>query len=1575
MATVKIDLSLEDTKGTIRRRKDEVQDLNKELEKANRFSKSAKPVSQAVKSSYGAGMGIAGGENQEYNRARGSMGGTGASGRDFARQAQGLDGLVRLYAVYAANVFAVGAAFTALSNAMDTTNMVKGLDQLGAASGVAMGALAKQFSAASGGAISLRESMEATAKAVSSGLSQAQFLKLGEVAKKASQALGVNMSDAVSRLTRGITKLEPELLDELGIFTKVGKATEDYARSVGKSANSLTDFERRQAFANAVLDEGAKKFGDINVDTNPYSKLLATLKDVAQSGLEIVNTVLAPFAKLLSSNTSVLVGALALVGVKLVTDALPAIMNWRKGIKDAATQADISSTNIVESFGEKFVESTNNAFKVPQLQKNLKSAEDDYAKSREKFLQIDGAYTAKQKKNKFYSTMATGGEISPASMEREITRLKKEGTTASLQEVAVLQKMKAQYADILQLRGKVTDAENAAQARADRPSAGEYLRSRVSRSAASRSERLNILSNVSTNAAEGGFGYAMGQLGKEISSSKNMGGIAKFRTAVTGAMIAGANAVGLFVSAFSGIFTAIGLVSAAFSFIVPMFRKNEEAASRFAASIDEVKDSNENAYRVMERLSKVDPLERLSIPALQAKAVALEGLGGSLVKALDDFEKEVSTRNWADSTVNFIAGVFGKNAEEKLSAQLTTSIERAVQLAGSSSEASKIKQELAKVLSLPAGSGVEAITAAVDQAEPVIKKQVSKLVQNIGKEALRGTGSFTAFNESLVESGKIYQDLLGTFKNSTPLTKFAEDSTKKLLELTKVLETGTVTQQLRELSDLSQNMTFLQLLPVGAAKEILAVSGELANLNTQYSESENYIKDLNSAVEYYNSLLKEEQSKGAGLDFGANAKALAQAVRQLNQAIGEQKNLQSGIGARLTEASGVFSKAIGTALVANIDSFTKGLQSAAAKASLELKKTYLEGVSDPRIKAKLETDIARKSIAVEMALVKSQISLIDSNAQLRLALMEVTQATNVAKVTKPGETLQQVLAKPENEGLKLAQETIDKFRDSMGKSIGQIRKEILGEGSTGAKIGLGEGLATAQAKASVNAQLVQLAEQDKNLIVRGRFQELDAKAQVDTKAVDDKIARAQSDKAKLALDRKSLTDEEYQIKESSLNVRLAELEATKMLIGPERDLAKAQFASKAFIEDAPQILKYAKEQLTVVTGQAEEAESLARKTAENNVNLATGSAILENTRKTTSDKFDKELQSLSTQIELNGAEQALLQTKQSLQMVTEEEFKTQSDILTKANLQLTSARELLQARSAAADKLAEINKRELEAGGPGKASLKTQAELDADRAKVLSDLAAQETGINKVREARLKDIDLIAAQTLRQTAYTDLFNGAFKSMEDAILEFTKTGKLSFSSMIDNFIEGLIRFELQQQQMALLKGVGGAGGLAQLFIGQLSGVGREGSNSFVGPLQSQSPLMLQAKGGAWDYGVQAFAKGGAFTNQIVDSPTLFKFARGTGLMGEAGPEAIMPLKRDSNGNLGVSNPGGGGNVEVVINNYSTAQAETRETTDSRGNRRIEVIVGDMVAQEVAKTGSATQNAFSSTYGTRPALARR
>ena len=85
----------------------------------------------------------------------------------------------------------------------------------------------------------------------------------------------------------------------------------------------------------------------------------------------------------------------------------------------------------------------------------------------------------------------------------------------------------------------------------------------------------------------------------------------------------------------------------------------------------------------------------------------------------------------------------------------------------------------------------------------------------------------------------------------------------------------------------------------------------------------------------------------------------------------------------------------------------------------------------------------------------------------------------------------------------------------------------------------------------------------------------------------------------------------------------------------------------------------------------------------------------------------------------------------------------------------------------------------------------------------------------------------------------------------------------------------------------------------------------------------------------------FANGSAFTNSIVDSPTLFKFAQGSqfGVMGEAGPEAVMPLSRDSSGRLGVSVNGGttttdGSTVQNV--NISITVNEGGSTSSDSGS---------------------------------------
>ena len=89
------------------------------------------------------------------------------------------------------------------------------------------------------------------------------------------------------------------------------------------------------------------------------------------------------------------------------------------------------------------------------------------------------------------------------------------------------------------------------------------------------------------------------------------------------------------------------------------------------------------------------------------------------------------------------------------------------------------------------------------------------------------------------------------------------------------------------------------------------------------------------------------------------------------------------------------------------------------------------------------------------------------------------------------------------------------------------------------------------------------------------------------------------------------------------------------------------------------------------------------------------------------------------------------------------------------------------------------------------------------------------------------------------------------------------------------------------------------------------------------------LMPFAKGGVLGAGrVAAFAKGG-----VVDGPTQFPMRGGAGLMGEAGPEAIMPLTRGADGKLGVRSGGGGGAVHVTMN-ISTPDAAGFQRSQSQ-----------------------------------------
>ena len=107
----------------------------------------------------------------------------------------------------------------------------------------------------------------------------------------------------------------------------------------------------------------------------------------------------------------------------------------------------------------------------------------------------------------------------------------------------------------------------------------------------------------------------------------------------------------------------------------------------------------------------------------------------------------------------------------------------------------------------------------------------------------------------------------------------------------------------------------------------------------------------------------------------------------------------------------------------------------------------------------------------------------------------------------------------------------------------------------------------------------------------------------------------------------------------------------------------------------------------------------------------------------------------------------------------------------------------------------------------------------------------------------------------------------------------------------------------------------------------------------------------------------FAKGGVFSNGVYNSPTLFKFANGGqfGVMGEAGPEAVMPLRRGPDGSLGVQADGVGKDVVVNVYNNSNAQASVNQRQTSQGTE-IDVMIDQLVAEKMSQPGTSSNSAL-------------
>lgn len=216
-----------------------------------------------------------------------------------------------------------------------------------------------------------------------------------------------------------------------------------------------------------------------------------------------------------------------------------------------------------------------------------------------------------------------------------------------------------------------------------------------------------------------------------------------------------------------------------------------------------------------------------------------------------------------------------------------------------------------------------------------------------------------------------------------------------------------------------------------------------------------------------------------------------------------------------------------------------------------------------------------------------------------------------------------------------------------------------------------------------------------------------------------------------------------------------------------------------------------------------------------------------------------------------------------------------------------------------------------------------------------------------------------------------------RSMEDALTSFVSTGKLDFKGFIDTVLAEFARLAVVKPLMDSLLNAGAGNFIANLFGGG-GGPGNGVSGAGTGVTGFNASY---ANGGVFSRpGVHTFSSGGAFTNQIMTHPKRFAFAGGAalGLMGEAGPEAVMPLQRDSRGRLGVvaaASGGGGGNVTVNVMTQQGQTADVQRRQDGNGNMTIDVVLRQMqdgLADNVAAGSGSLYHAISSRFAKQGAM---
>lgn len=278
-----------------------------------------------------------------------------------------------------------------------------------------------------------------------------------------------------------------------------------------------------------------------------------------------------------------------------------------------------------------------------------------------------------------------------------------------------------------------------------------------------------------------------------------------------------------------------------------------------------------------------------------------------------------------------------------------------------------------------------------------------------------------------------------------------------------------------------------------------------------------------------------------------------------------------------------------------------------------------------------------------------------------------------------------------------------------------------------------------------------------------------------------------------------------------------------------------------------------------------------------------------------------------------------------------------------------------------------VNGLEEEASARYAREIAINAERYALEQKIGDEVFEAEVYADQQREAEKLAAAIGQIGNAFKSAFQDAYIESFKTLGEMMVDGTLNAETFVSALADigmQLLNALPMLFLQAGLQAIISG--------NVPLG-LALIGASGLSAFAAGAAGATQKSAHGNVFGWE-GMQAFAQGGAFTNSVVNRPTMFAYGGGfSGEMGEAGPEAIVPLARMNSGNLGVESVPSRVIVQIIDQTSGGTEKSTEETTGPDGTKMIRVLIRDAVRSAIG-SGEA-DSAMSSRYGVAPIGVRR